>query len=133
MKAADVIRRAYRLMRVLDSNSALSAEESRDALDVLNGLFAEWRGSGIPVPDYSVADENTDLTIELADREAVAYQLAFRLSPEFAKSMTAEQAAAMDQSWSRFALRYFQPGVSNFAELPVPTGVGGGYRIELDA
>ena len=53
-------------------------------------------------------------------------------APEDAPSV-AEQAAAMDQSWSRFALRYFQPGVSNFGELPLPTGIGGGYRIELDA
>lgn len=132
MKAANLIHRTLRIMRVVGADDAPDAEASRDALDILNGLLAEWRGSGIAVPDYDVADADTEMTIDMADRDAVAYQMALRLSPEFAKAIGPAQQQAMDESFSRFRLRYFQPGTSDLRELPVPTGRWWGYNVEID-
>ena len=122
MTASDIIRRAMRLIGVLDANEAVEASESADALDTLNALFAEWRGSGIPVPDYGVELPGTELTLDLADREAVAYKLAMRISPEFGTSLSPEARESMNESWGRLQLRYFQPGKANFSELPGPSG-----------
>lgn len=122
MTASDIIRRAMRLIGVLDANEAVEAADSADALDTLNALFAEWRGADILVPDYDVAIPGTELTLDLADREAVAYKLAMRISPEYGTSMSAEARESMDEAWSRLRLRYFQPGSANFDELPTATG-----------
>lgn len=129
MTAADIIRRALRLIGQLDANEAVEASDSVDALDTLNALFAEWRGSGIPVPDYTVEDPITVLTLDLADREAVAYQLAFRVAPEYGVSLPPEFAAGMDESWRRLQLRYFQPGRVDWSELPRAVGT---YDITTD-
>lgn len=129
MTASDILRRAMRLIGILDAAEAVEAEDSADALDTLNALFAEWRGSGIPVPDYLVEIPATELTLDLADREAVAYQLAMRISPEYGASMSSEARASMEESWRRMQLRYFQPGTVNFQELPRPNSW---YDIEAD-
>jgi hypothetical protein len=118
MIASDIIRRALRLASAIDADEAVDAASAQDALDTLNALLAEWRGSGILVPDYDVASVDTTLTLALADREAVAYQLALRIVPEFGKTISQEFAKAMDESFSRLRLRYFQPGKVCFGELP---------------
>lgn len=124
MTALDVIRRMLRLVGVLDANEAPEAEDAQDALDVLNALFAEWRGADIMVPDFDVESPATELSISLADKEAVAHQLAKRMSPEYGASLSPEMRDNMQESWNRFMLRYFQPGQVSFSELPCDTGRG---------
>jgi hypothetical protein len=122
MKASNLIRRAMRLTGMLDANGTPSAEDMADAIDTLEALFAEWRGADIMVPDYAIDGPDDELTIDAADREAVAYQLAVRLAPEYQSSMSAEAQSSMTESWSRFMHRYFQPGRSDLRELPMDVG-----------
>lgn len=132
MKAAVLVTRVLRLLRVIDVNDAPGAEDARDVLYVLEGLLAEWRGSDIMVPDYQVKGVNDDLTIDEADREAVAYQVALRMSPEYGASLTPETRAALDESFNRFRLRYFQPGDADLSELPRARGAHRAYNIDND-
>lgn len=131
MKAIEVIARALRLLKVIAADEAPSAEDSRDALEVMNGLFAEWRGSDIFIPDAIVEDVTDDLTIDRADREAVAYQVALRLSPEYGETVSTEFRVAMEEAFSRLRLRYFQPGTADLSELPHAAGDYRGYNIDL--
>lgn len=129
MTAIDLITRALRLIGVIDANEAPDAADARDALDVMNGLFAEWRGSGIPLPDYSVEDVQDELTIQLSDKEAVAHQLAMRISPEYGRGLSPEARESRDESWRRLQLRYFQPGASSSDDLPCSTGQYGDFSV----
>lgn len=121
-KAIDVVNRALRLIGVASEGEALEASTAADALDVLNGLLAEWYGN-IAIPDYSAASLVDDLTIDAGDKEALSYQLALRLAPEYGQALSAEFVQAADASMTRLRNRYFVAGRTNFDELPNPVSV----------
>lgn len=121
-KAIDVISRALRLIGVTSDGEALEASVASDALGVLNGLLAEWYGN-IAIPDYSVTSLTADMTIDDGDKEALSYQLALRLAPEYGQSLTAEFVQAADASMTALRNRYFFAGRTNFDELPNPVSV----------
>ena len=129
MKASSLIRRAMRLTGSLDANGTPSAEDMTDAIETLEVLFAEWRAADIMVPDAKVNGPDDELSIEPADREAVAYQLAIRLTPEYQSSMSAEAQLAMRESWTRLMHRYFQPGRIDMRELPMDAGLWSWARV----
>lgn len=113
-----IVNRALRLCRVVDAGSAATAEDGQDALDTLNAMLAEWHEAGIGVPDYSLATLGTSLASDVADREAIAYALAERLAPEYGQDLPPLALRLAVESMSRLRLRYFQPGASDFSELP---------------
>lgn len=120
MIAQQPIRRALRIMGVIATGETPQAADVQDALDTLNALLAEWHIAGIGIPDYSVATETTEMTTDLADRDAIAYAIAFRMAPEYGMEPTAAQVAAGEEAFARLRLRYFQPGRSDASELPYP-------------
>ncbi|WDS36237.1 packaged DNA stabilization gp4 family protein [Pseudoxanthomonas sp.] len=120
--ATSLVRRSLRLIGALDASESPTAEDMTDAIDTLQALFAELRGSDIMIPDYAVDGPDDELSIDLADREAIAAQLALRLAPEYGLSLSAEAAAAARESWTRFMHRYFQAGKTDFSELPIAAG-----------
>lgn len=116
--AGDIIKRALRLARVIDAYTALDANDAADALDTLNAMLAEWHEAEIGLPDYSFADLTTELASDAADREAIAYQLAARLAPEYGAALPPIVAQIADGTMARLRLRYFQPGCVQFDDLP---------------
>lgn len=81
------------------------------ALGTLNALLAEWHEAGIGLPDYSFANLADSLASDAADRDAIAYQLAIRLAPEYGTELSGTAMQSASESMSRMRLRYFQPGV----------------------
>ena len=120
--ALSIIKRALRLARVIDAHTPMDANDAADALETLNAILAEWHGAEIGLPDYKLDTLETELASDAADREAIAYELALRLAPEYGASLSAETAAAGIGTMSRLRLRYFQPGCVDFGELPSPPG-----------
>lgn len=118
--ASSIISRSLRLLRVLDAGEAMEANDAQDALETLNAMLAEWHEAGIGLPDYSFAALTTELATDAADREAISYELAVRLAPEYGASLPVEAAAVGMAAMARLRLRYFQPGTSDFSELPSP-------------
>jgi hypothetical protein len=80
-----------------------------DALSVLNGLLAELYEAGIGLPQYSVASLSETLTLDAADLEAIAYQLAIRIAPEYGLAPTQQHMATAAQAMFRLRQRYLQP------------------------
>ena len=102
--AEDVILRA---LRVIASAGRLPDTVSFPAtLITLNSMLAEWHEAGIGLPDYSFAALSTALASDVGDREAISYQLAIRLAPEYAVSLSAEAVAQARQSMFRLRQRY---------------------------
>lgn len=113
--ASQIIRRALRMLNVIDSQEALDANDAQDALETLNAVLAEWHEASIGLPDYSLASITDTLASDAADREALAYEMALRLAPEYGRQITPEIAAAGRQSMFRLRSRYLQ------ASHPVPS------------
>lgn len=114
--------RALRILRVIDAQTPPEAQDAADAIETLSAMLAEWHVAGIGVPNYDVADYTNESVVDDADREAVAYQLAVRLAPEYGKALSAEAAAIADASMARLRLRYFQPGSVDLSEMPGTCG-----------
>ena len=116
--ASKLIRRALRLIGALDSADAVPADMAADAIDVLNAMLAEWHEAGIGLPEYDFTNITDTLATDSADSEAIAYQLAVRLAPEYGLELPATLVGVARESISRLRLRYFQPGTVDFRELP---------------
>lgn len=116
--AEDIIKRALRLCRVVDAYTAVEPNDAADALGTLNAMLAEWHEAEIGLPDYSLASLTTELASDAADREAIAYQLAARLAPEYGAQLSPMVAEVAAGTMARLRLRYFQPGCVDFDQLP---------------
>lgn len=127
MKAIDIISRAMRLCRIVDAGEALNADEAQDALAVLNAMLAEWYEAGVGLPQYTFATLQTDLGTDAADSEAMAYQLAMRIAPEYGAELSVLVIGMAETAMARMRLRYFQPGAVDFSELPAKTNT---FNIE---
>lgn len=114
----------YRSLRILCSKGATLPDNYSlsGALATLQLFLAELRGSDIMVTDYAVSATSDALSVDPADMEALSYQMALRLAPEYGMSLSQEAAAAARESWTRFMHRYFQAGRSDFGELPMDAG-----------
>lgn len=119
--ASQIIRRALRILTVIDSQEALDANDAQDALETLNAILAELHEAQVGLPDYSLSSITDTLASDAADREALAYELALRLAPEYGRALSPEAAAAGQAAMGRMRLRYFQPGSVDFGELPAET------------
>lgn len=128
--ALSIIKRALRLARVIDAHTAMDANDAADALETLNAMLAEWHEADIGLPDYSFDSLEAELASDAADREAIAYQLAVRLAPEYGEELDAVTAVMAADTMARLRLRYFQPGCVDFCELPRKLYT---YNIEIDA
>lgn len=116
--AGSIIKRALRLARVIDAQTAMDANDASDALETLNAMLAEWHEAEIGLPDYSFSGLDDELASDAADREAIAYQLAARLAPEYGVSLSVETAGVAQGTMDRLRLRYFQPGCVDWSQLP---------------
>ena len=102
--AEDVILRALRI--VGSAGNLPDTVSFPQALGTLNALQAEMHEAGIGLPDYSVAALATPLTSDIGDREAIAYQLALRLAPEYGVSLAPEALSAAQTAMFRLRSRY---------------------------
>lgn len=116
--APKIIRRALRILGVLDPSAAVGAQDAQDALETLNAMLAEWHEAGFCLPDYKLSSMEDELDSDAGDREAIAYALALRMAPEYGIRLAPEVAAVGMESMNRLRLRYFQPGTADFSELP---------------
>lgn len=118
MKASDVVNRALRIVGVIASGEEAGASDSADALQAMNDLFSEWRGSGIKIEDASAASLTSDLTIDAADKEAVAYQVALRIGPDYGWEPSALTMKNAMESFNRMQLRYFAIEPADYSHMP---------------
>lgn len=104
--ASQIIRRALRILTVIDAQEALDANIAQDALETLNAILAEWHEAGLGLPDYSLASITDTLASDAADSEAIAYELALRLAPEYGCPMSPEAAAVGRRAMFHLRSRY---------------------------
>lgn len=118
MLASEIVNRALRIANIIAVGETARAEDSGEALSRLNDLLKEWRGSNIMVPDYDIATLPTAMSLDPADKDAVAYQLAMRMGPDYGWEPTQLQAKAADESFSRLRLRYWVSLPTDYSHMP---------------
>src|SRR5690606_25650677 len=109
MKAIEIVSRAMRLCRIVDAGEALNADEAQDALATLNAMLAEWHEGGLGLPQYAFDSLQDTQDTDVADAEAMAYQLALRIAPEYGVDLSPLVLAQAARSFATLRGRYFQP------------------------
>lgn len=107
MQAQDIINRAFRALGIIASGETAAAAESADALQALNDMLAEWRGNATMIPDYSVATLTSVMSIDPADKEAVALKLADRIGGEYGAALSPRDLENMRVAFVGLQLRYW--------------------------
>jgi len=122
--------RALRLLGAVDANEALDAEDSETAILALNAMCRRWEANGMAMGWNDVANPSDTMPSPPEADEAIAYNLALRLAPEYQINPSAAVIAYADEG-----LRALQR--DRLVEMPLslandaPCGAGRGYGWNL--
>lgn len=78
-----IVSRSLRLLGVLDPAEAAEAEDMTTGMQVLNGMLARWEANGLALGWASVSSPSATIPLPAEAEEAVAYNLALKLAPEY--------------------------------------------------
>lgn len=81
-----IINRSLRLLGVLDVAESPSAVDEQTAISVLNALVTRWEANGLALGWANVSAPDDTLPAPDEAHEALAYNLALKLAPEYGKT-----------------------------------------------
>jgi len=80
---ADIVGRAMRLIGVNDPNQSPSADDFATSMMALNAMCRRWEANGLSMGWQDVSNPSDELPAPPEAEEAIAYQLAMRIAPEY--------------------------------------------------
>jgi hypothetical protein len=83
-----VVRHALRLLRVIDAETVPEAQQAEDAIDALNRMMTRWEADGLALGWQNVSLPESDMPTDPMCDEAIGYNLAIRLQPEYGVSLS---------------------------------------------
>lgn len=83
MKVENLVTRALRLIQVIDPLQSVKAADMETAIVALNGMMARIEADGIALGWSPVANPSDDLPLPDEATQAIAYNLAVTISPEY--------------------------------------------------
>jgi hypothetical protein len=108
MTGQEAINRALRIVGVLAMGQTPSADKTANALEALNAMLARWEANGIALGFAALAEAGDDLRVPTEAQEAVVFNLAKTIAPEFGRSLSPEaleKATSGYQALSNDAIR----------------------------
>lgn len=83
MKYADAVKRSLRLIQVINPVQQVSDDDMQTGIQVLNSMLVRWEADGTTLGWSPGTSPDEELTIPDEAIEAVVYNLALRLCPEY--------------------------------------------------
>lgn len=81
--AYQVVNRALRLLQIIDPAQAPSSLDYETGQTALNAMLTRWEATGLAMGWQNVANPSDELPSPPEAEEAIVYQLALRLAPEY--------------------------------------------------
>lgn len=128
-----VVSRALRLIGVKDFADDISSEEMANAIEALNQMMARWEADGIALGWVNVV--NVADTIRVPDEalEALQFNLALMLAPEYPGVVVPQMVMAMAQAGYDAVLRDSMKDTIQPTELDLPASEAGTfYNVNSD-
>jgi hypothetical protein len=89
--ATQLISRSLRLLSVLDPNTPASSVDIETGITALNSMLSRWEANGLAVGWASVTLGTDTVPLPAEAEEAVVYQLALRLRPEYGAALDPDE------------------------------------------
>lgn len=123
---AKIINRALRLIKIVDAGEAATGEDAATAIEALNDMVGRWEANGLSMGWTPVSLPGDVLPAPDESHEALAYNLALRLSSEYGSEV--DQLMAQRASESLAELRRDRMTTNPIKQVAsVPMAVWRGY------
>lgn len=83
MKTQELVARSLRLIQVIDARQPVKAADMATAIAALNGMLRRWEANTLALGWSQVENPSDELPLPDEATDAVAYNLALRLAPEY--------------------------------------------------
>lgn len=83
MKVENLVTRALRLIQVIDPLQSVKSADMETAIVALNGMMARIEADGVALGWSPVANPSDDLPLPVEAEQAIAYNLAVTVAPEY--------------------------------------------------
>lgn len=133
-KYADAVKRSLRLIQVINPSQAVSATDMQTGIEVLNSMLTRWEADGVSLGWAPSTAPDDELSVPDEAIEAVVYNLALRLCPEYGvQPMPAVIGGAqMGMAAIERDVRVQSP-IINYSSGPAPANYATNYNILIDS
>ncbi len=83
MKVSNLVSRSLRLLRVINANETPKAKDYETCIEALNGMVRRWEADGVSLGWSDVDNPGQDVPAPPEALEALAYNLAAKVRPEY--------------------------------------------------
>ncbi len=129
MKVEAIVSRALRLIQVVDPRQSVQNVDMETGIAALNAMMRRWEANGMSLGWADVAAPDDELPVPPEAVEAIAYNLAVTLAPEYATTPDVAVVAVALQGKGDL-----RADVKNANPLRPDSGVlGWGYDTRSDA
>lgn len=92
-----IVNRALRLIGQIDPAEDATGWDMETAIEALNAMVYRWEANGLALGWVTVDNPSDELPVPDEAHQAVAYQLAMRIAPEYGKMAPPDVTAAGKQ------------------------------------
>lgn len=96
-----IINRALRLLGTLDANESPEAVDTQTAIEALNAMMIRWEADGISLGWSPVSAGSDTLPAPVEAEEAIAFNLAVKLRPEYGVTLAPDVVEFARQGLAR--------------------------------
>ncbi len=82
-KVQEIVARALRLIQVQDARQPVKSVDMQTGIAALNGMCTRWEANGLSIGWANVANPSDDMPCPPEAEEAIAFNLALTLAPEY--------------------------------------------------
>lgn len=82
-KVQEIVARALRLIQVADARQPVKAVDMATGISALNSMCARWEANGLAIGWRPVGNPSEEMPCPLEAEEAIAFNLALTLAPEY--------------------------------------------------
>lgn len=129
-----LVARTLRLLQVIDPAQAVKPHDLDTALVALNAMMARWEADGLALGWSPVSNPSQDLPVPDEALEAVAYNLAVKLAPEYGTAVTPEvHSGALAGLNDLLRDQMVATPIRPILDVPTPAAVSGASRLRSTA
>lgn len=123
-----IIERSARLIGVKASGQSLAADKTAAFLEALNAMLVRWEADGLGMGFSPLTAATSTISIPVENEEAVAYNLAVLMAPEYGREPSSYVARKADEGLRALERDVIKP-VAVALDLPCAEGGSGAFDI----